>query len=479
MLYVLRQQARSQFHRAFPERQIYVRSDGRVQFFTFDPTLQAFCAGVSILTLGWLAITSVNVVFKDRIIAAKEQRFIEMQTSYETRIADLQISYDELNNAVATAEDRFEAVANSFEAKQNALANLLEHKQNVEATLGIGAVGTQAKSAQTSPAENPAYLGMNMGMGGIIEDLLPGLAQPLNPPSTSIGPLRALPPFGGPLATQRESALTTPRPSTFLNGAVRRIGALFARRVPAAEVDNRSLRHIAQMESLVTRLDESNPVLLSETKQNVDKQVAHLTRVLRNTGLDPKAFATRMPSTLAVGGPLVPIAPSQVATSDPDFNRDVIGAIGSLAALDDVVGTLRTVPLTTPLHDAPLTSGFGGRTDPFTENLAYHTGLDFSGTLGSDVRVTAPGTVVFAERAGEYGNMVVVDHGNRIRTRYAHLLKINVPVGTRLEKGDVVGELGSTGRSTGPHVHYEVWYNNVVRDPQRFIRAGRDVFKEQ
>src|SRR5882762_6146137 len=120
----------------FPERQIYIRSNGRVQFFTFTPLTQAIFTGISLLFLGWVAFTSVNVIFKDRIIASKERHFVEMQSAYENRIADLQISYDELNGALADAEDHFKAVADSFEAKQRALANLIGHKQNLQSSLG-------------------------------------------------------------------------------------------------------------------------------------------------------------------------------------------------------------------------------------------------------------------------------------------------------------------------------------------------------
>src|SRR5580693_8979474 len=104
-------------HATFPERQIYIRSDGRVQFFTCGATLQATCAGLSLIFLGWVAFASVNVIFKDRIIAAKDHRYQQMQGNYENRIADLQLSYDELNNGLISAEDRFKATADEVEAK--------------------------------------------------------------------------------------------------------------------------------------------------------------------------------------------------------------------------------------------------------------------------------------------------------------------------------------------------------------------------
>ena len=122
-----------------------------------------------------------------------------------------------------------------------------------------------------------------------------------------------------------------------------------------------------------------------------------------------------------------------------------------------------------------LTSDFGPRVDPFTHHVAFHPGLDFGGPWGAIVTVTAPGTVTFAGPRGGYGNMVEVDHGYGMRTRYGHLSSILVRVGAKVGKGAPVGKLGSTGRSTGPHVHYEVWLADVVRDPSRFIEAGRHV----
>jgi murein DD-endopeptidase MepM/ murein hydrolase activator NlpD len=150
----------------------------------------------------------------------------------------------------------------------------------------------------------------------------------------------------------------------------------------------------------------------------------------------------------------------------------------SLNDLAMVVKALNSVPLDSPLATNEISSGFGGRADPFTEEAAFHRGIDFSSAKGSDVFATAPGIVVFAGPRGAYGNTVEIDHGYGIRTRYGHLSKIAVPIGFQLERGAVVGKVGSTGRSTGPHVHYEVWYDNAARDPGKFIRAGRNVRKE-
>src|SRR5690348_9762257 len=154
----------------FPERQIYIRSDGRVQFFTFGPTLQAALAGLTLIFLGWVAFATVNVIFKDRIIAAKDHRYQQMQAAYEERVADLQMSYDELNGALVSAQDRFKATADALQAKQNAIAGFLNRADQVENSVGAGA---------PQPSGTPSLADMqapDAGSSALI--VMPGPAQP-------------------------------------------------------------------------------------------------------------------------------------------------------------------------------------------------------------------------------------------------------------------------------------------------------------
>jgi murein DD-endopeptidase MepM/ murein hydrolase activator NlpD len=122
--------------------------------------------------------------------------------------------------------------------------------------------------------------------------------------------------------------------------------------------------------------------------------------------------------------------------------------------------------------EADITSSFGVRLDPFLRQPAMHTGIDFRGDAGDPVHATAAGRVVQAERNGGYGQMVEIDHGNGLVTRYAHLSAIAVSNGAAVAPGDLIGRIGSTGRSTGPHLHYEIRMQGEASDPQRFLRAG-------
>ena len=124
-----------------------------------------------------------------------------------------------------------------------------------------------------------------------------------------------------------------------------------------------------------------------------------------------------------------------------------------------------------------LSSPYGNRRDPFTGGADFHPGLDISADYGQPVKATADGTILIAERSGSYGNLVEIDHGYGFHTRYGHLASVLVRVGSRVEKGTAVGRLGSTGRSTGPHVHYEVWLAEKLRDPAKYIETGRHVLQ--
>lgn len=116
-----------------------------------------------------------------------------------------------------------------------------------------------------------------------------------------------------------------------------------------------------------------------------------------------------------------------------------------------------------------VTSDFGSRLDPYTSERVMHSGLDIAGPHGKEIVSPAEGTVVFAGLEGGYGNVVVIDHGYGIKTRYGHLASINTKAGERVKRGDLIAAMGNTGRSTGPHLHYEVRVNGVAQNPRKFI----------
>jgi murein DD-endopeptidase MepM/ murein hydrolase activator NlpD len=217
---------------------------------------------------------------------------------------------------------------------------------------------------------------------------------------------------------------------------------------------------------------------MAKTEGTLGRGVGNLRNVMRRAGINPDAFSRKIARAEGVGGPEIPLSQVRIeGISDPNFSQAYLGAAAVLDQLNGLSAALDHVPLTAPVSVASFdkSSGFGARVDPFTGRYAFHPGIDFAGPWGSTVHATAPGTVVFAGNRGGYGNMVEVDHGYGIHTRYGHLSTIIVRVGSHVGRGAGLGRVGSTGRSTGPHVHYEVWYDDVAKNPNNFIEAGRNV----
>jgi murein DD-endopeptidase MepM/ murein hydrolase activator NlpD len=144
----------------------------------------------------------------------------------------------------------------------------------------------------------------------------------------------------------------------------------------------------------------------------------------------------------------------------------------ALNRLETIRTTANSLPFGNPAPGRSITSRFGNRLDPFLGRLALHAGVDFRAETGAAVRTTGAGKVITAGNVGGYGNMVEIDHGQGITTRYGHMSVISVKTGDVVATGDVIGRAGSTGRSTGPHIHYEVRRHDQPVDPMSFLSAG-------
>ena len=192
--------------------------------------------------------------------------------------------------------------------------------------------------------------------------------------------------------------------------------------------------------------------------------------MLADLGLD-LGRVTVADATGAIGGPFVPVP---VAKDALGFERQLHRVKIARAQIDRLTRALGSVPVRKPVDgEIDPASGFGVRIDPFTRSPAMHTGLDLHGETGEPVRATADGTVTAAGWSGGYGKVVDIDHGNGLSTRYGHLSAIDVHVGQSVRIGQIIGKVGSTGRSTGPHLHYETRVRGEAVDPQKFLRAGQ------
>lgn len=204
-----------------------------------------------------------------------------------------------------------------------------------------------------------------------------------------------------------------------------------------------------------------------------DRRAARAAAAILKLGLDPKAMLRNADRT-AMGGPLEELATGIGGKIDPRFER--LGL--SLARMAALERGLDGVPQVMPARIENITSGFGFRRDPFNGRGAMHSGLDFKGQTGAPIHAAADGRVSFVGKKSGYGNVVEVSHGNGLMTRYAHMSKFAAKVGQTVVAGDTIGAIGSTGRSTGPHLHFEVRINNRAVNPRPFLEYAPDVLKE-
>jgi len=222
---------------------------------------------------------------------------------------------------------------------------------------------------------------------------------------------------------------------------------------------------LARLEMSLNRVETRQSATLNALEESYDAKARRMRGVLTDLGLDTGSA----PKPAGAGGPFVPARLAEASA----FERQLYRVQLARTQVDALARTLVAVPVRKPIPgEVDMTSGFGVRVDPFLHGAAMHTGIDLRGDEGEPVRATAAGTVTYAGWQGGYGKMIEIDHGNGLATRYAHLSAIEVRVGDKVRIGHTVGLLGSTGRSTGPHLHYETRVEGEAVDPQKFLRAG-------
>ena len=214
--------------------------------------------------------------------------------------------------------------------------------------------------------------------------------------------------------------------------------------------------------------------LIAEAQTFAKSRADRLRLAFRMAGLDPAAFHRADSDSL--GGPLIeakdPRALAAVLDVDSEFAERIQHAATDLSDMRSLSDAATNLPFSKPTATAVRSSGFGVRLDPFTGRPAFHSGQDFAGSMMTPIYSTAPGVISFTGVRNGYGNTIEIDHGRGFKTRYAHLAAIAVNIGDHIALGQRIGAMGSTGRSTGPHLHYEVWQDGRVQNPQRFLEAG-------
>lgn len=252
-----------------------------------------------------------------------------------------------------------------------------------------------------------------------------------------------------------------------------------------ADVESTVSDSSAESEELISMIREVFPeaegLALMEARQlafaerltlYADRRAARAEDAMRQLGLDPRAVMRANES--AMGGPLESLSSEDDGPLDPRFER--LGL--SLARMSALERGLNQIPQVMPADLNSISSGFGPRRDPFRGTAAMHRGLDFRAPHGSPIHAAADGRVSFVGWKSGYGKVVEIDHGAGMVTRYAHMSRFNSKVGAEVTAGDVIGAIGSTGRSTGPHLHFEVRINNNAVNPRPFLETAPHVLEQ-
>ncbi|MEO1253071.1 MAG: M23 family metallopeptidase [Pseudomonadota bacterium] len=426
------------FSRLFKERQIYHRSDGVVHFISMSAHTQIAFAIVALGALLWVAYASVNVVFKEQIIVAKERERLVMQTNLSKRLNESKQAYDDVAFLNHTIERQFDETMEDIWSRHRALSNIIERKASIDDKLAAQAAGL---------AEAGGPNGQKPVNGNrVMIDVAPGEPTP------------------------RQSRVSILRKEAEAEAEDRRRRALES---------GEAAQSIGSMEKAAADLFSEQIQLLAAVEEEASRQIENYKKVIASAGVAPEALITPKKIqniSLAQGGPFIDAGLEGAAPTR--FYTHANRAAAAIDELDALQGVIEYLPLSSPLTvQRRFTSGFGIRRDPFNGRHSSHHGIDFAAPWASPVTATAAGVVKFAGTRAGFGRVVEIDHGNGFVTRYAHMNRITVKSGQKVRLHDQVGELGNSGRSTGPHVHYEIHYRKRPVNPRRFIEAGRYVFE--
>jgi murein DD-endopeptidase MepM/ murein hydrolase activator NlpD len=397
-------------------------------------TVVASLFAATVLT-GWSAGATWLILSRDTFSAHLMRREAARQYVYEDRIAALKGEIDKLSSRQLVDQDGVEARVNELVTRQSQL----ETRQAIVTALAETINGAQVAAGRPGRQIVTPQPPVSAATTGSLSSFAPS-PRPL--PVPEMPGLRRNEPRGTASAGWEQSLI---------------------------EAQPGINERLAAVEGNIRAVSSSQVRTLSRLENTIASAQASLRSVISDVGLDPdRAAGTGRAS--AQGGPFIP------ANLDPrsgPFEASVVRLQPKLVAVERLRGVVTTLPLRRPMGpEAEQSSAFGHRLDPFTRGLAMHTGIDFRAEHGSPVRSTGAGRVITAEYSGGYGNMVEIDHGNGVTTRYAHLSAMLVSEGQQVQHGAVVGRVGSTGRSTGPHLHYETRIEGDAVDPQRFLRAG-------
>jgi murein DD-endopeptidase MepM/ murein hydrolase activator NlpD len=395
----------------------------------FGPVVFWIVVGtVTVLGL-WSAATATYFAFRDDVLTRLIARQAEMQYAYEDRIAELRAKVDRTTSRQLLDQEQFDQKLEQIMRRQTTLESRATALGGIPDTTVTGSIRPPSRGAAPTDAA------------------VSGTPKP-SPISDTV--IFVAPPDREARLESRAPIIARAQPNQFAK---------------VQGIDNVLVR----LQSSLDKVEGRQMAALNAVEDGMESRVRRMRGVFTDLGLDMAQLQAATPRA-GMGGPFVSV---KLAADAGPFERQLYRINITRSQVERLNRTLALVPYRKPvIGEVEFTSGFGVRSDPFLGRPAMHTGLDFRAATGDPVRATANRKVASSGWAGGYGRMVEIDHGNGLSTRYGHLSEINVKVGDQIKIGQVIGEVGSTGRSTGPHLHYETRIDGEAVDPQKFLRAG-------
>lgn len=431
--------------RRLPERRVFLRSDTSTSYLRLRPLTQAVVLTASGAFLIWSLVATTILLVQS--VGSNDLRAASLreQSYFQERLDDMAAQRDRSAHEAQAAHARYTEAMDRVSAMQAQLLNA--ERQRAELERGIEALQASLRERTQERDQIRSRLAETEG------DVL---TERLGSTETRLAEVEGAFDFLVTALTETAEARES-------------LAAL-------ADETSRQVEHLALEYRLI---QDRNNRIFSQLEQAVETSMEPIERMFRNAGLRPEDLLRAVRSGYqARSAALQPISVSTSGSLGVD--EDVTRANAILSALDEInmyrIAVQRT-PFAMPVRGGVRqTSGFGTRRDPRTGRARMHNGVDWAGPQGTPIHATASGTVHFAGRQGGYGNLVILQHDFGIQTYYAHLHTIGVRQGQRVSRGERIGGMGTTGRSTGVHLHYEIRVNGRPINPMTYIRAAQNVF---
>ncbi len=431
--------------RHFPEQRLFLKSDTETRFIRLRPATQIIALVGGTLALAWTIVATALIMMDSIGAGSAREQSVRQQALYEERLNALSSDRDLRAEEAARAQERFNVALEQVSDMQERLLASEDRRRELET--GIEAIqdtlrGTIAERDTARIEAERVTLALNAQAGGATE---------MGRAKDTVATLEFLTGALGDAAEERNEVLASAD------------AAREEAREVAAEKDAMELRN----DAIFTKLEEALTV-----------SVEPLDKMFREAGMSPDDLIGAVRDGYSgQGGPLTPItfSSSGGAPSAEELRANAI--LGGLDKMNMYRIAAFKLPFAMPVTDSfRWTSGFGTRNDPKGAGRRMHEGTDLASAYGTPIYATADGVVTYAGWENGYGRLIKIKHDFGVETRYGHLSATRVEVGQRVSRGDRIGDMGNSGRSTGTHLHYEIRLSGTAVNPMTFIKAAKNVF---